>query len=347
MNAGRRLSLDAACLVFCLAAAAGEAKAEASVAVTTVAAASHTLQETLTLYGKLQPDPDHVNTITLPRAGLVSSLSVRLGQRVKEGDPLLKLDTAPTARMDFAQAQAAVDFARNNVQRLHKLLAEQLATKEQVATAERDLSDAEARLQAQRRLGTNVGRETVRAPFAGVITQISASQGQRVQADSVALLLASGDAMVALLGLEPEDVAFVHPGMPVRLTAVLQPDVQIDTEVADVHAMVDPSTRLVDVLVRLPANTSTALVLNSMMQGVITVRDEKTLAVPRSAVLSDDRGAYVFIVKAGRAKRIEVKTGLEQDGLIGITGDVAAGDAVVTVGNYELNDGDPVREVPR
>ena len=31
MNAGRRLSLDAACLVFCLAAAAGEAKAEASV----------------------------------------------------------------------------------------------------------------------------------------------------------------------------------------------------------------------------------------------------------------------------------------------------------------------------
>jgi RND family efflux transporter MFP subunit len=334
-------------LILCLAAGINAAWATGRVAVVTVPVAVHDLRETLTLYGKLQPDPDHVNTITLPRAGLVTSLSVRLGQRVKAGDPLLELDTAPTARMDFAQAQAAVDFARNNVSRLRKLLDEQLATKEQVAGAERDLRDAEARLQAQRRLGTNVGHETVRAPFTGVVTKIDVSQGQRVQADSVALLLASGDAMVALLGLEPEDVPYVHAGMPVRLTAVLQPDLEIQSEVADVHAMVDPSTRLVDLLVRLPAGVSPAPVLNSTMQGVVTVRQARTLAVPRSAVLRDDKGAYIFVVKDARARRVDVKTGLEQDGLIGVAGDLAAGDAVVTVGNYELNDGDKVREAGR
>ena len=50
-------------------------------------------------YGTLQPDPDALASINLPRAGVVNRLLVRLGQRVKAGDTLLEIDTAPATRM--------------------------------------------------------------------------------------------------------------------------------------------------------------------------------------------------------------------------------------------------------
>lgn len=321
----------------------GMAPAEPEAAVTVSPVARQEMKESIIVYGRVQPDPDQVISVTLPRAGLVSRLWVRLGQRVAAGDPMLELDTAPTARMDYQQAQAAVDFARNELQRLRQLLSEQLTTQDQVAGAERNLRDAEAKLEAERKLGTDIGREVVRSPFAGVVTQINISQGQRVQADSPALLLASGEALVVLLGVETEDVGHVEPGMPVTLTSVLQPDIRIAAQVSTVHAMIDPSTRLVDVLVRIPPEVSGALVLDSMMRGEIPLREENSLAVPRNAVLRDDQGAYVFVVRNGTAHRVAVETGLEQGSLIAINGDIAEGDPVVTSGNYELTDGGKVR----
>ncbi len=76
--------------------------------------------------------------------------------------------------------------------------------------------------------------------------------------------------------------------------------------------MVNPTTRLVDVLTRVPASKSTPLVLGNRIKGTITLKEERTLAVPRSAVLRDAQGAYLFIVQNGRAHRVGVTTGLQE-----------------------------------
>jgi RND family efflux transporter MFP subunit len=237
-----------------------------------------------------------------------------------------------------------VDYARSDLRRLQELLTKQLATRDQVASARKTLTDAEARLQAQGKLGTQLAQEVVRAPFAGIVTQLSVAQGQRVQAGTTALLLARRDALVVLLGVEQEDAARMQSGLPVRLSSVFRSDVQIATRLADVHAMVNPKTRLVDALVPIPKASTGNLVIDETMRGVITLRKERVLAVPRSAVLRDSSGDYLFMVRAGQARRVAVSTGLEDDGIVAVQGAVAPGDAVVTVGNYELSDGMAVRE---
>ncbi|MCC7411514.1 MAG: efflux RND transporter periplasmic adaptor subunit [Gammaproteobacteria bacterium] len=343
MNEARSCARQCAVLIAGLALAT-LAGAAPTTLVSTVPVVRHVMYETIVVYGRVQPDPDQLTSITVPRAGIVTRLWVRLGQRVGAGDALLELDTAPTARMDYQQASAAVEFARNDLARLRTLLEDQLATRDQVASAERSLSDAEAAFEAQRKLGTGVASEVIRAPFTGVVTQLGVSQGQRVQADSAALLLASGRALLVPLGVEAEDIGRVRVDMPVVLSSVLQPDIRIDAAVNAVHAMVNPATRLVDVIVRVPAAATPALVLDSMMEGRITLSDRQALAVPRSAVLRGSGGAYVFMVRDGKAHRVAVVSGIEQDDLIAIDGDIAAGDAVVTRGNYELVDGAVVRE---
>lgn len=344
----RRLAaaLSAALLVFPLISPGADNTAPSAL-VQVAPVARHSLKETVTAFGRVQPDPDQASSITLKRAGRVSRLWVRLGQRVTAGQALLQLDTAPDARMQYQQATAAANFAHSDLERVRRLFKEQLATRAQVAAAQRSLRDAETRLHAQRKVGNDRATEVIRAPFAGIVTQLSVSRGQRVQADTMAALLASRAALVVPLGLEQEDAVRVQPGQAVVLASVFRPEVRVASEVGDVHAMVNPQTHLVDVYVRVPKDAANGMVLGEAMRGVIALHQQQVLAVPRSAVLRDDRGAYIFVVRAGRAHRVEVAPGLEADGFVGVSGELKEGDVVVTVGNYELTDGMAVRETVR
>jgi len=301
-----------------------------------------TFTKTLTGYGSTQPDPVSVTSINLPRSGMIARVWVRPGQLVEVGAPLLELDTSPTANVQFQQAQAALEYARSNLRRVEDLFRNQLTTQDQVASARKSLADAQAQLQEQRKLGTGQPSETVKAPFAGVVTKISVSQGDLIQAGSNTMLLARRDSLIVSLGVEPEDAAHVRPGMPVEINPVFQPRLVFSSQVSEVHAMINPTTRLIDVLVRVELNADFPLGLT--MKGVITLSTTKSLSVPRRAVLSDPHGSWIFLVRENRAYKVPVKAGWQEAGMTAVSGPVKAGDHVVVLGNYELEDGMAVRE---
>ena len=83
------------------------------------------------------------------------------------------------------------------------------------------------------------------------------------------------------------------------------------------------------------------------VRGEITLTSASTWTVPRSAVLRDARGAYIFQVKDGRARRVAVQTGVETDRVTEIRGGFEPSLPVVVTGNYELEDGMAVREAGR
>jgi membrane fusion protein (multidrug efflux system) len=330
-------------VVVALCLAAGSARAEPQVLVQTELLAEHTLKETVVAYGQVQPDPEHVSSISLSQAGMVNRLLVRLGERVTANQELLELDTAPKVRMDYQQAKAAVDYARNKLEQTERLFSQQLVTRDEVSSAGRDLKDAEAKLDALRNLGSQKKQVIVRAPFAGIIVGLKVSQGQRVQADTDAILLASGNTLIVLLGVEPEDAQRIKPGMPVVLESLFEATCHVEVEVTRVLAMVNPNTRLVDVLTRVPDCNSAPLVIGNRIKGTITLRQEKTWAVSRSAVLRDTEGAYLFVIREGRAHRVNVDTGIEEGDLVAVKGPLKVGEPVVVTGNYELEDGMAVK----
>ncbi len=110
--------------------------------------------------------------------------------------------------------------------------------------------------------------------------------------------------------------------------------------------MVNPGTRLVDVLAPIPAAKADRLVLGSFLIADLQLNEHQGIAVPRRAVLQDERGSYVFRVVDGRARRVAVETGIERDDWVEITQGLEVGESVVSTGNYELRDGLAVREAP-
>jgi multidrug efflux pump subunit AcrA (membrane-fusion protein) len=92
-----------------------------------------------------------------------------------------------------------------------------------------------------------------------------------------------------------------------------------------------------------PASESAPLVIGNRIKGTITLRQETTLAVPRSAVLRDAAGAHLFVIRESRAYRVSVTTGIEEGDLVAVQGPLIVGEPVVVTGNYELKDGMAVK----
>lgn len=311
-----------------------------TVAVETVALKQQQLAETVSGYGVASPDTGALQSISLPRPGQIVSLLVSPGQVVKKNAPLLEFATGADAALGYRQARHAVDFALSDVARIEQLLSQQLATRSQLAAAKKTLTDAEAAFHAQEKIGAGRAQERMSAPFDGVVISLQASQGDRLAAGATVLQLARVGGQRVVLGVEPDVVARVRPGMAVSVAPVFDPERKVAGRVTQVFGIINPQTQFVDVLVDVP---SEGLMPGTRVRAQIQLNLQTGWVVPRSAVLRDSQGAYVFQVLDGKAHRVTVKTGLEVDGLIAVQGAFAANEPVVIQGNYELQDGMGVR----
>lgn len=315
-----------------------------SVQVETVALKQQAMTDTVSGYGVVSPDTHSLHTISLPRTGQVVSLLVSAGQVVKKGAPLLEFGTSASAALGYLQARQAVDFAKGETARIEQLVSQQLATQSQLAAAKKAQANAEANLREQKRIGAGQSLERVVAPFDGIVVAVQAAQGDRMTSGATVLQLARAGRQRVLLGVEPGDVGRVRPGMSVSVNPVFSAGLKLSGRVAQVFGMINPQTQLVDVLVNVMGD---GLMPGTRVRAEIEVDRQTPWIVPRSAVLRDADGAYLFQVAGDKARRINVQTGLEREGLIAVQGSFDANQPVVSLGNYELRDGMKVREIRR
>lgn len=303
--------------------------------------------QSLSSYGYLAPDPDQLLNFSLSRPVLVDRVWVRRGQRIRRGNRLLEVITLPEARRQYQQARNAVDFAGRDLKRKKRMLADQLVTKADVDFADKTFRDAMSAVDAMRKRGFDRTREILLAPVDGIVTRLDVSPGQRVPGDTTAMLIATEKRLVARLGIEPEDLGRITPGIPVTITSVFVPDIRVNSKIRDIHAMIDPDTHLVEILVPIPDKDVDHLILGSRVTGHIRLPRHSALIVPRTAVLSDGHGgSYVFGMQNGKAKYIAVKTGVEDGDFIEVSGAIKKGDRVIISGNYEAVNGMATREAP-
>ncbi len=320
------------------------AQNQPSVYVKTVAVKTQQVSVTLDAYGKITPSNDETTVLSVSHAGVITRVWVRLGQKVERGTKLINLDTSPAARAEYQQAQTAVTYARQALARQKRLKAEQLTTTDQVNAASKVLKDAEDRLAALKQLGQSKSHEVLMAPLDGVITRLDVMQGQRIQADATTVQIASEDHLKAMLGVEPADAKRIKIGDNVSLEQVFSRSGSVAGQVENIHAMINPATRLVDVLVEIPEKSTEQLMIGGVVKGQISLSSYTALTIPGTAVLTDGEGDYVFIVTGGIARRKNVQIGLATSDFVEIKSSLKPGEKVVILGNYELKDGMPVRE---
>lgn len=330
-------------LLLWLPVAGAETATEPARPVATAPVQSGSIAPTAPAWGTVQPDPDRLRTLALPRAAIIAQVHVRSGQTVAAGAPLLDFTTAPAVRQDHAQATSALDYARRALARNERLFAEQLATRADVDAARRDLRDAQSRLAALAAVGAGSYADTLRAPVAGIVTEVLLMPGARVAADTPAVSIADRQALVAVLGIEPETAARIATNASASVSGVFGSAPAFTGQVTVVQAMADPVTHLIGALVPIPADAA-GYPLGAALRAEIELPAETALRVPRAALLADGGGTYVFAVRQGKARRVEVRTGVPVGDDLIVSGALQADERVITTGGRELGDGDVVEE---
>jgi RND family efflux transporter MFP subunit len=316
-----------------------------SVAVETAVVMAVTVPRRVVAYGTVEADPTATAVVALPRAAVIAAVRVRPGERVSAGQPLMDVETAAAPRLQYQQAVAALRYAEAQLAGVERQFEQQLATREQLAQARRDLADAEAAQRSLRATGADAATVTVRAPHPGIVAQLAVAPGDRPAADAPLLYLALESALVVRVGVTPETASLLARAAPVQLEPLSPNAAPIDAAVLAVQGMLNPATRLVDVIVAVPPEAAGALVLGATLRARIDGAPVSGWLVPRSAVLRDESGDYVYSAVADHARRVDVTIVADRNGQMLISGDLSAGERVVISGNYQLGDGAALTEV--
>ena len=316
---------------------------EAGVLIKSATLRKQPVAETLTAYGSVMTASGASENISFPRAGQITHLFVVAGQVVKSGQTLLDFSTDQNVAALYHQTETAEIFARGELMRVEDLAAHQLATQSQLAAARKALQDAQANLAAQKNIGDGLATQRVKAPFDGAVSRLSVQQGDRVAAGIAVMQLSRTGKLRATLGVEPEDIARLRAGMPVQIFSVFGNQPAVTSRVLQIHGVINPLTRLVDVDVQLQGAAG-SLLPGMQVRGTIALDESVAWVVPRSAVLRHERGSILFQVRAGHARRVPVPVWVELGSRVAVTGALDSKLSVVVSGNYELKDGMPVRE---
>lgn len=321
-----------------------DADVSGQVLVTTAFPVSQTFHDTIQAWGSAVGDPHHATNISLGHGGLVTSLDVAAGQSVHRGQALLHVAPDPAARNAYRQAESALTLASGELKRTEQMVAQHLATQSQLAAAHKALDDAQAGLEAQRALGGGSAEEIIDAPADGVVTVLNVNLGDRFQAGAPLLSFTPSHGLIARLGVQPEDAPLLKQGMPAEVQGAYGSAEALKGQVSMVGQSVDAQTHLLPLQVTLPPEASVSLVAGAAVRATIDTTGYTAWALPREAVLHDDKGDYVFTVDHDKAKRIDVTLKHPEGDTVGVQGPLDAKTQIIVLGSYELNDGDAVRE---
>jgi len=283
--------------------------------------------------------------------GKVVRVLVDAGSWVNAGQVLAIVDRSVqaqqaaqlSAQIDAARANAAL--AQNNYERALALQSRGFVSKAEIDSkrATRDAANAQVRV-AQAQLGATraeIGRLNITAPTSGLILSRSIEAGQVVGAGSGALFrLAEGGAMELRAQMSQQDLALVRVGMAADVTLIGSQQ-SVAGSVWQVAPVIDPQSRLGDVRVAIPY--SAGIRPGGFAEARIAGGSTMAPLLPQSAVLSDSKGNYVYVVNAkNEVERRSVNIGAVSEAGVTIAGGLSGSEPVVLSAGPFLNPGQKI-----
>jgi membrane fusion protein (multidrug efflux system) len=270
--------------------------------------------------------------------GRITALLFQEGQTVAEGTPLVKIDDA----MLKAQAERAAadrDLARQQVERVRRLRAENASTPADLERAEAAFRSAEA---AVAMLTLQINRTTVRAPFAGVVGQRMVSVGDYVTTASRLLTLQTVDPQRAVIEVPERYAVELRQGQPVQFSVAAQPGKTFVAHVEFIDPVVQTSSRTIVVKARAP-NPGRILRPGMFIEArLATSTRDSAVVIPEDAVQPLRTANIVWAVVDGKASRRVVELGVRSQGKVEILSGVRAGELVVVGGLERMGEGVPI-----
>lgn len=308
--------------------------------------------------GKILPNENRLAHLSPRAPGRIVAVYANLGDRVKEGDRLLLLDSPALGdeQLEYRKARTRLGVAEKALDRAKVLLergaigqAEYQRREAEYENALADVHESEeklhlhgmtedeiARLARKDLPHAQVAQVPLRAPFGGEVIERNATVGEIVDPTKVLFTVADLSTVWVRADFPEHQVAHLRKGLPIEVRVAAYPKEIFRGAVTYVSAVVDPATRTLMVRSDVP-NPERRLRPEMFAEVSLLIDEQPVLAVPRAALQRAGDCAIAFVVVGPRRfERREITVGQSAGDYVEVTGGLVEGDEVVTEGSYAL-----------
>lgn len=289
------------------------------------------------LQGRISTENVYVVT---PRGmgGQVKAVYVKQGDRVKQGQLLLKLDDA-VVRQQMAQLKTQLDYARDLYNRQQAVWKEGIGTEVQVLNARNAVENLEKQ---QSLLNEQLAMSSVYAQASGVAETVNIRVGETFTGNPAAgITIVNPSQLKAVVDVPENYASKVKKGMEVIVDV---PDLQkrINARITLVSELIGQTNRSFTAESKIPADP----LLKPNQIAIIRILDHSSknaIVVPVATVQSDEKGKFVYVLdmQNGKAvaKKKNVVVGELYEDRIEIRQGLQANDQLITQGFQGLYEG--------
>ncbi len=303
----------------------------------------------------IEADPSRMAEVGARVTGRVVALRVSIGDVVREGAPLVEIDTVELHQVT-TEYQMAVARSRQTLDALSRartLQVEQVGATQDLRRAEAENAAAQAQLReaeehlhvlglreadiTQLRSGTSHGqtRSVIRAPVEGTVAALPVAIGRVVAGGDLIAVVGRTDRVWASLRLFEQDLFRLHPGLAVtvRLSGSAR---DFNWTVSVVAPVIDPVTRTAEGRVALDNPDGALRPGASAVASIWIPATESRRWLPREAVQSHEGALVVFVPVGGGFEARPVRIGEEENGRVPVLEGLEGVDRVVVRGAFGL-----------
>lgn len=322
--------------------------------------------------------PNQVVNIFSRVDGYIAKIHVDKGDFVHANQLLVEIDhtdyvhavnqakaNLAAAKAKVTQQDAAVRNAKLTLHRMQALIKEQFISQQDLDTAQVNYDGAIAALEslqaqvkqmevALAQAETNLAYSYIRAPFAGYVAERNLDQGAYVTSATAStstmsrgmLSLHDIDTVRILIEVVEKDIPLIKIGQKAEVRAEAYPDRVFDGTVTRVVQALNRATRTMTVEIDLPNK-------DRRLKGGMFARVEalvgthrQAIQIPMDAVSRLEDSQYLYVVREGKAQRVNVEIGLRNGNQVEIIKGLDGNEHVILSGKDLVHDGMPVQTQP-
>lgn len=253
-------------------------------------------------------------------------------------------DAGAIAKQELDNAKSKFDSASldlNSAQTNLTLLTEKIGPQSTVA-AQASVQQAQAGVNSAQ---VQLNNAIVTSPITGVVSVKTVEVGEIASGATSSVTVIDSSTLIAEINVPDKMVGKIQVGqqVPVKVNALA--DKKITGVIDNISPNADDKNHSYTVKVKI--DNSKGEIKSGMFAKVSIPAEQKDniLTVPNEAVKIENSVKYIYIVDGGKVKKLSIDTGVSNDKITEVAGNVKEGASIITEGQNLLNDGEKVNVV--
>lgn len=279
------------------------------------------------------------NILVSPQTpGLVRTIHVQTGDRVKKGQLLAELD-ASVIKRSIEEVKGGLELARTVYERRARLWEKNIGSEIEYLQAKNSKESLEKKLQT---LQEQYQMTLITAPISGSIDEVMIKEGEMAAGGYGTFRIVQLSRLKITASLSENYIAHIQQN-DIAQVSIPVAGKDFEQKLHAVSQVIDPNNRTFKIEIGVPREIKN---LKPNMLALVTINDytnPQALVVPRNIIQKTGENNFLFVVAPEngkiKARKRVVKVGEEYDSLIEVTEGLNPGEQVVVFGFQNLGDG--------